>query len=337
MGKTNTASSSNVDSEQSPPAPILSKSQLNSLKSWKMGGSGLSVLDFDAMELARQLTIKTSAIFCSILPEELLGCEFMKDSSSLAVNVRALTTFSNDLANLVVDSILLIEDVKKRAAVIKQWIKIEAKLLELHNYETLITINASLMSSTVQRLKRTWDCLGQKTKTTMEEIRKVVDHSKNYASLRQRIQMIGPPCLPYVGIYRTDLTFIDQGCQSSRELTTADGIISVVNIDKHSKTAKIISDLQRFQVDYKLTPIDELQTWLQDECIRVRAAGERNFQTQYRRSLLLEPKIELQQNPTKGVKLGSLTSMSSFTGKDKFDFLAWTHSNKERNNSVSST
>ncbi|KAK5943002.1 Ras guanine nucleotide exchange factor bud5 [Knufia obscura] len=337
MGKTNTATISGTDPTQPVPQPILSKSQLNALKTWKMGGSGLSVLDFDPLELARQLTIKTASIFCSILPEELLGCEFMKDSSSLAVNVRALTTFSNDLANLVVDSILLLEDAKKRAAVIKQWIKIEAKLLELHNYETLITINASLMSSTIQRLRKTWDLIGQKTKSTMEEIRRVVDHAKNYAVLRQRISNLRAPCLPYVGIYRTDLTFIDQGCQATRELKTGDETISVINLDKHSKTAKIISDLQRFQIEYKLAPVDELQTWLQDECIRVRAAGERNFQNQYRRSLLLEPKLESQQQPApKRPNLTAFASMSSLTGKDRFDFLTWTHA-KERNNSVGSS
>ena len=335
MGKTNTATPSHTNLHQPAPQIILSKTQLNALKTWKMGGSGLSVLDFDPLELARQLTIKTSSIFCSILPEELLGCEFMKDSSSLAVNVRALTTFSNDLANLVVDSILLLEDAKKRAAVIKQWIKIEAKLLELHNYETLITINASLMSSTIQRLRKTWDLLGQKTKSTMEEIKRVVDHAKNYAILRQRIANLPAPCLPYVGIYRTDLTFIDQGCQATRELKTGDETISVINLDKHSKTAKTISDLQRFQVEYKLAPVDELQTWLQDECIRVRAAGERNFQNQYRRSLVLEPKLD-QQTASKRPNLTAFASMSSLTGKDKFDFLAWTHA-KERNNSVSSS
>jgi len=336
-GKTNTVASSSIDTGHPAPHLVLSKSQLNALKTWKMGGSGLSVLDFDPLELARQLTIKTSSIFCSILPEELLGCEFMKDSNSLAVNVRALTTFSNDLANLVVDSILLLEDAKKRAAMVKQWIKIEAKLLELHNYETLITINASLMSSTIQRLRKTWDLIGQKTKSTMEDIKRVVDHAKNYAVLRQRISSLSAPCLPYVGIYRTDLTFIDQGCQATRELKTGDETISVINLDKHSKTAKIISDLQRFQVEYKLTPIDELQTWLQDECIRVRAAGERNFQNQYRRSLLLEPKLEpLQQNAPKRPHLTAFTSMSSIAGKDRFDFLAWTHA-KERNDSVGSS
>ena len=167
----------------------------------------------------------------------------------------------------------------------------------------------------------------------MEEIKRVVDHSKNYAALRQRIQNLGPPCLPYVGIYRTDLTFIDQGCQATRELKTADESISVINFDKHSKTAKIISDLQRFQVEYKLTPIDELQTWLQDACIKVRVAGEMTFQQQYRRSLRLEPKI-IAQTPnvaSKSHKFGGL-----LTRKEAHDFLGWGHA-KDRMNSVGSS
>ncbi|KAJ9652438.1 Ras guanine nucleotide exchange factor bud5 [Neophaeococcomyces mojaviensis] len=336
IGKTNTASSVSayIDPDQPVPSPVLSKSQLDLLKTWKMGGSGLSVVDFDSTELARQLTIKTSQIFCSILPEELLGAEFTKQSNSLAVNVRAMSTLSNDLANLVIDSILQLDVAKKRAAVIKQWIKVASKCVALHNYDTLMAILASVNSTSVQRLKKTWDLISPKTKATFEELKKVVDHAKNYSGLRQRFQNLSPPCLPYLGIYLTDLTFIDHGNPSTRELKTGDETISVINLDKHMKTAKIISDLQRFQINYRLSSVDELQTWLQDEFIRVRAAGERTFQNQWRRSLVLEPKDQLVAQKT--AKISAFASMTSLASRDKFDFLAWTHTTKERNNSVSS-
>lgn len=338
IGKTNTATSPSLDPDMPAPAPVLSRSQLNSLKTWKMGGSGLSILEFDAIELARQLTIKTSSIFCSILPEELVGCEFMKDSNSLAVNLRELSTLSNDLHNLVVESVLEFNDSKKRAQVLKQWIKIAAKCLELNNFETMFTIIASINSSSIRRMKRTWADLSQKTKTRFDELSELLNPAKNHKTLRDRLESAPAPCLPYVGLYRTDLTFIDQGNPPTRDLRIGDETISVINLDKHAKTAKIISELQCFQAAYKLSSIDELQTWIQGECIRFREAGETRFQNQYRRSLILEPKQEAPPLSTKN-KMGSFPSLVSLKSKEKLDFL-WVHGSakelKERHHSVGS-
>ena len=326
FGKTNTVIAQYVHPDTPFPAPILTKSQANLLKQWRNGGTGISILDFDPLELARQFTIKESRIFCSILPEELLATEWMKKSGSLAVNVRAMSTLSTDLANLVADSILHLEEPKKRAVIIKQWVKIANKCLELNNYDSLMAIICSLNSSTISRLKRTWELVSQKSKTTLENLRTIVDVSKNYLVLRQRLQGHVPPCLPFVGVYLTDLTFVDHGNQPLRNLPTEDGGMAVINFDKHMKTAKIISELQRFQIPYRLTEVPELQTWMQDQLIRVRSNGEMSFQNYYRRSLVLEPREAVQQRSVVADSGASIASRE--TTKEKFDFLAWTHNSK---------
>jgi RasGEF domain/RasGEF N-terminal motif len=325
IGKTNTSIAQYVNPDTPVPAPIISKSQLLALKTWKMGGPNVSILDFDPLELARQITIKESSIFCSILPEELLATEWMKRSGSLAVNVRAMSTLSTDLANLVADSILHLEEPKKRAVLIKQWVKIANKCVELKNYDSLMAIICSLNSSTIARLKKTWEIVSQKTKATLEELRKIVDVSRNYVVLRQRLQGHVPPCLPFVGIYLTDLTFVDHGNQTTRQLTTEEGSLGLINYDKHMKTAKIISELQRFQIPYRLTEVPELQTWMQDQLVRVRSAGEKSFQTYYRRSLILEPREQAQArtSPTG-------TNSAGKSSEKSFDFLGWTHTHKDK-------
>ncbi|KAL1961470.1 hypothetical protein VTN77DRAFT_1843 [Rasamsonia byssochlamydoides] len=326
IGKTNTAIAQYVPPETPLPPPIITKSQLSLLKQWKNGGTNISILDFDPLELARQITIKESRIFCSILPEELLATEWMKKSGSLAVNVRAMSTLSTDLANLVADSILQLEEPKKRAVIIKQWVKIANKCLELNNYDSLMAIICSLNSSTIVRLKRTWELVSQKTKATLDNLKGIVDVSRNYAVLRQRLQNHVAPCLPFVGVYLTDLTFIDHGNPPLRNLSTEDGDITVINFDKHMKTAKIISELQRFQVPYRLTEVPELQTWMQDQFVRVRSNGEKSFQSYYRRSLILEPRETVQQRGPVAEPAPSIPSRE--TAKEKFDFLAWTHNSK---------
>ncbi|KAL6242246.1 Ras guanine nucleotide exchange factor bud5 [Rhinocladiella similis] len=317
MGKTSTSSATYVDPNTPLPNPVISKSQLSALKTWKMGGATVSILDFDALELARQITIKTCKIFCSILPEELLGTEWTKRSSSLAVNVRAMSTLSTDISNLVSDSILQLEEPKRRAAIVKQWVKIASKCLELRNYDTLMAIVCALDSTNIKRMRKTWEGVPQKTKSMFDELCKVVDVSRNYSALRQRVQSHLPPCLPFIGVYLTDLTMVDTAYTGTRTLTTDKGKISVINLDKHMSTAKIISDLQRFQVPYRFAEISELQTWMQDQLVRVRSAGDKSFQMHYRRSLILEPR-EPNRSPNPDMP-------QSAKEKDKFDFLNWAH------------
>ena len=330
IGKTNTSIALYVAPDTPLPVPVITKSQLTALKNWKHGGASVSILDFDPLELARQFTIKESQIFCSILPEELLATEWMKKSGSMAVNVRAMSRLSTDLTNLVTDYILQLEDPKKRAVVIKQWVKIAKKFLELSNYDSLFAIICSLESSTILRLRRTWELVSSKTKATLEHLKSVVDISKNYAVLRQRLQNHVPPCLPFVGTYLTDLTFVDIGNQTTRQLP-GEGFEtskSVINFDKHMKTAKIISELQRFQIPYRFNEIPELQTWMQDQLVRVRTSDENSMQNHYRRSLILEPRDQCRPSP-----LESQTSFSSTKDKfdkDKFEFfgLGWPYHSK---------
>ncbi|EGD93966.1 Ras guanine-nucleotide exchange protein [Trichophyton tonsurans CBS 112818] len=327
VGKTNTSIAQYVSPDQPLPQPNMTKSQLNLLKQWKNGGANVSILDFDPLEIARQITIKESQIFCSILPEELLSTEWMKKTGSLAVNVRAMSTLSTDIANLVADSILQLEEPKKRAVIVKRWVKIAAKCLELNNYDTLMAIICSLNSSTISRLKRTWEIVPAKTKNLLESLREIVDVSRNYAVLRQRLQNHVPPCLPFVGTYLTDLTFVDHGNQDTRTLAGDESSIEVINFDKHMKTAKIISELQRFQIPYRLREVPELQTWIQDQLVRVRSAGDKSFQQYYRRSLVLEPR-ERAVTPRGSPTEPSPSLFAKENTKEKFDFLAWTHGSK---------
>lgn len=328
LGKTNTAIAQFLSPDTPMPASLITKKQVAALKNWKTTGATLSITDFDAMELARQFTIKVSQIFCSILPEELLATEWTKQSGSLAVNVRAMSTLSTDLASLVADSILQQEDAKKRAEIIKQWIKIAKKCLELNNYDSLMAIYCALTNSTITRMRRTWELVSPKSRATLDILGGIVDVSKNYTGLRHQLQNLMPPCLPFVGMYLTDLTFVDHGNPATRQLATSEGSTPVINFDKHVKTAKIISDLQRFQLPYRLEEIPELQTWIQDQLVRVRSTGDKSFQKFYRRSLVLEPKEVPSRRPSPSIH--AMPQPVRQETKERFDFLSWTHSSKDK-------
>ena len=299
MTKTPASTSQFIPADTPMPSPNISRGQVSTLVSWKAGGATPSVLDFDPLELARQLTIKQMNIFCSILPEELLASQWMKNGGVNAPNVKAMTALSTDLSNLVAETILHYSEVKKRAAVIKQWIKIAHQCYELHNYDGLMAIICSLNSSTISRLRKTWDVISQKRREMLRTLQAAVEPSQNHKVLRGRLHDHVPPCLPFLGMYLTDLTFVDIGNAATKQLhglgnesEDESGGISVVNFDKHTRTAKIIGELQRFQIPYRLHEIPEMQDWMGTQINRVRLAEQPdNVQVSYyRKSLLLEPR-----------------------------------------------
>lgn len=83
-----------------------------------------SVIDLDPTELAYQLTIMDSRLFNAIKPRELVGQEFSKKSGSLSFNVRAMTAFSTQLTTWIVETVLNESDMKKRALLLKHFLKV---------------------------------------------------------------------------------------------------------------------------------------------------------------------------------------------------------------------
>jgi hypothetical protein len=306
MGKTNTAIGQYVPADLPLPSSIISKSQQSALQAFKAGGASPTILDFDPLELARQLTVKQMNIFCSILPEELLASQWMKKGGADAPNVKAMSALSTDLSNMVAETILQHLELKKRAAVIKQWIKIAQSFLDLHNYDGLMAIICSLNSSTITRLRKTWDAISQKRKDALRNLQEIVEPAQNNKVLRTKLHDHVPPCLPFLGMYLTDLTFVDIGNPSTKRVSLGSesevdgaGGLTVVNFDKHTKTAKIIGELQRFQIPYRLTELPDMQDWLSVQFQQIREASQGNVQvTYYRKSLLLEPREPIAKRET---------------------------------------
>ena len=291
MAKTGGASAAQFVPADTPvPAPVLSRSQVNALANWKMGGTSPSIADFDPLEIARQLTVKQMALFCSITPEELLGSKWTKLGGADTPNVKAMSAFTTGLTNLVVDSILQYDEVKKRAVVIKQWIKIASQCSSLSNFDALMAITCALTNTSVKRLKMTWDVVPTKRKEVLKSLQTTVDFNQNFKVLRAQLHDQVPPCLPFLGMFLTDLTFVDVGNPATK---TSDTGLTVINYDKHTRTAKSIGELQRFQIPYRLTELPDFQDWLAAQFDRVREkeqAGSNAQATHYRKSLLLEPR-----------------------------------------------
>ncbi|KAK9353016.1 ras guanine nucleotide exchange factor domain-containing protein [Lipomyces doorenjongii] len=275
------------------PTPIVNKLHLAIVARYvREGELAPNILDFDPLELARQITVKESRLFCKIVPEELLGQEFSKKAGkSTAVNVKAMSSLSTDLANLIGESILT-GDVKVRMNTIRHWIRVAEKCLELKNYNCLMAITCALQSSVILRLKKTWEILPLRYHSLFAELKSIIVYEKNYASYRTLLRNTSPPCIPYLGVYLTDLTFADEGNSDFRTFhPDLEDSSPIINFDKHVRTTKIIADLQRFQVPYRFQEVPELQAWLDVEVNRVHEMYLQDQHVLYRRSCNVEPKL----------------------------------------------
>jgi hypothetical protein len=329
MGKASTSISQYVSADTPLPNSNLTKNQQNLLNSWKAGGNIPSILDFEPLEIARQLTLKQMINFCSIHPEELLGSQWMKKGGVHSPNVKAMSGLSTEVSNLVADTILQCTEAKKRAAVVKQWIKIAHQCLLLNNYDGLMAIMCSLNSSTISRLRKTWELVSPKRRGMLKNLQSIVEPSNNNKVLRGRLQGHVPPCLPFLGMFLTDLTFVDIGNPPTKQLPGAasdERGLTVINFDKHVRTAKIIGELQRFQIPYRLKEVTDMQEWLQAQIARVKESASGNVQVNYyRRSVLLEPRDNPVRSPTDAPTPGL---------QPKTDLFGWMSKDRGHNNAT---
>lgn len=275
-------------------------------------GSPVTLLDILPFDLAKQLTLMDNQAYCQIQPEELLDLNFSakRKHLGLAPNVNEMTVMANRLAAYVGDSILSgnVAVVKTRKNVLKHWLKVADKLLLLRNFNSLMTIMSALQSVNILRLRRTWEVLSPKYTARFQELKQTVSMDKNYAGLRQLVREMEVPTVPYIGVYLTDLTFIAEGNSTHRLLVVGpDGSVlppgrapsevsepakeqhMVINFDRHDRTAKVVGEVQAFQVQYRLQRSGELQTWLAHETGRAHAHVARDRNNLWRRSCILEP------------------------------------------------
>lgn len=265
------------------PRPIITKTLFSNLRNRHF--TSIPITDFDCLELARQFSIMESNVFCAIQAEEIL--EGGQEGCKPPVNVRAVTSLSTVITGWVAESILNEGDLKRRTMLVKYFIKLADRCMILHNFATSRSILAALDSSTISRLQHTWAGVPQKHKLQLDSVRKLADHARNYHEYRSRLRETVPPAVPFLGLYLTDVTFCREGNPSYRASPLA-AEKKLINFSKYHKMARIVQDIQRFQVPYSLKEVSEIQDYLRDAFEKSKHHGD--LQDLYRRSLLVEPR-----------------------------------------------
>lgn len=69
---------------------------------------------------------------------------------------------------------------------------------------------SGLNMTPVQRLKLAWAGVEPRQMKLLDGLNKLMDPLSNWQVYRQTLKDTNPPCLPFMGLFLTDLTFIEE-------------------------------------------------------------------------------------------------------------------------------
>ncbi|XP_003375279.1 protein son of sevenless [Trichinella spiralis] len=211
------------------------------------------------IEIARQITLLEFDLYRAVKPIELVGAAWTKKdkdkrSPQLLKLIQHSTKFTYWLEKCVVEC----GNLNERVAVMNRILEIMCIFQELNNFTGLIEIYGVLESSAIHRLYHTWERLDPKLLKVFEEVKQILSDA-HHKLIRERLRSINPPCVPFFGMYLTNIIFLEEGnpiflkmplsSQSSEADSTTHDCEkpTLISFAKCRKIADIITEIQMYQ------------------------------------------------------------------------------------------
>lgn len=209
----------------------------------------LNLLSFPARTFAENITLKEFDIFKNISSLECLDriLHSTKNWQGGSPNIKAFINMSNLITNFITFELVKETDITRRVQVLERAIDIIVELFELNNFSAMTSIISALSSSSIFRLKKTWNGVSEEHKQKYQKFSKIMDSNKNFSTYRElfnKVKLI-EPSLPFFGVYLSDLIFTQMG---NSDLIKVDNISEpLINFKKRAKLQMIIKEIKQLQ------------------------------------------------------------------------------------------
>uniref|UniRef100_A0A8C9SUG3 Ral GEF with PH domain and SH3 binding motif 2 n=1 Tax=Scleropages formosus TaxID=113540 RepID=A0A8C9SUG3_SCLFO len=205
------------------------------------------VLKVTPEEYAGQITLMDAPVFKAIQPEELSSCGWnKKEKHSSAPNAVAFTRRFNQVGSN-----------SRCQLIFNAYAFSPQKLCDMNNLHAVMAVISGLQTAPIYRLSKTWALLSRKDKATFERLEYLMSKEDNYKRLRDYIRSQSmTSCIPYLGMYLSDLTYIDSAYPSTGSILESEQRSNQMN-----NILRIISDLQR-SCEYDIPVLPHVQKYL---------------------------------------------------------------------------
>ncbi|KZT27559.1 ras GEF [Neolentinus lepideus HHB14362 ss-1] len=200
----------------------------------------------DPTEVAQQLCVMEFNLYSKIRPQECLDWTRTQTGKTVE-NLHAFCATHDKLAAWVKTSILETDVLGKRADTVEFWIRVAEKSRALNNLSSLSALVAALSSSDIVRLHLTWAHVSRGSH--LEPLIKLIEPTGNFSGYRVVISSVDGPCVPWVGMYLSDLVHIGDQHADTIDVPTSDTCpgYTLINFLKRQKWCDTINVMLKFQ------------------------------------------------------------------------------------------